>query len=144
MRIKDIPRGRQAYNSPQWVLPKEKRVFEILTEMLRHEQGTPAEVFGEIYARDLWAGGASSGAGSIGSEATAYSGLINTLIRFSGAQSVVDLGCGDGRVGSLIEATHYIGIDCHGPHIARLRSEQSHREWAHLDFYRDQIGRAHV
>ena len=137
MRIRDIPKGRQAYNSPQWVLPKEKRVFEILTEMLRHEQGAPAEVFGEIYSKDLWAGGASSGAGSIGSEATAYAGLINTLVRFCGAQSVVDLGCGDGRVGSLIDAVHYVGIDCHGPHIERLKKEQPNREWACLDFFRD-------
>lgn len=137
MRLGDIPKGRQGYNSPQWAYPKEDRVFQLLTEILRAEEKTAEETFGAIYAKDLWAGGASSGTGSIGQEAQAYLGLINTLIRFTGAQSVIDLGCGDGAIGSLVQVPSYTGIDCHKPHIDRLRQAHPLREWVHLDFFRD-------
>ena len=135
MRIGDIPKGRQAYNSPQWALPKETRVFHHLTEYLRgHEHGAE-ETFGEIYRRELWGNGSSSGGGSIGHESQAYVDLVNTLIDFSDTRSVVDLGCGDGSIGQRIHVANYTGIDCHQPHIDRLKVEAQSREWLHMDFY---------
>lgn len=138
MRLEEIPKGRRGYNSPQWTFPKEKRVFQILTEINRVSQKTPEEVFGTIYSRDLWAGGAGSGTGSLGHEATAYLSLINTLLRFEGAKSVLDLGCGDGAIGRRIQVEDYLGVDCHRPHIERLQGLNTPgKQWLHLDFFRD-------
>ena len=141
MRIGDIPNGRTAYNSPQWVLPKEGRVFHHLTEYLRGHDHGAEETFGEFYRRDLWGNGSSSGGGSIGHEAQAYVDLINTLVDFSGTRSVVDLGCGDGTIGSRIQVEQYTGLDCHLPHIERLKMAEPGRQWIHLDFFtqRDHI-----
>lgn len=143
MDVRHIPPGRRGYNSPQWVLPREKQVFGLLTEALKGAQD-PTAIFGSIYEKSLW--GAKSGSGSQGQEAASYVSLMNTLFRFGGTSSVVDLGCGDGVIGSELEVPSYIGIDCHAPHIQRLREEHPDREWRHLDFYhqRNQLPGADV
>lgn len=75
------------------------------------------EAFRAIYRERLWGGGdisESSGSGS-GNEWTAdYVQAISRLIKENGVELVVDLGCGDFRVGAeIVRLTdiQYVGVD---------------------------------
>ena len=96
-----------------------------------------SEIFSEIYERNRWGGtqGAfHSGSGSSGTHAEHYAGVIRDFIRSRGVRSVVDLGCGDFRVGArLVEAgVIYTGVDIVPALIASNRrhfgSERVHFE----------------
>lgn len=82
----------------------------------RPEARSPAEVFGEIYALNMWGGEPgefNSGAGS-GVEASAsFVRTVGEYIETHAIRSVVDLGCGDFRVGAqlLRPGLTYTGID---------------------------------
>jgi SAM-dependent methyltransferase len=95
------------------------------------------EVFGIIYARKLWGEHDSSGEGFSPQQAKPYLDLVNGLIRVSGWRRVIDLGCGDGRITSRLEALEVVGVDCHAPLVNRLRKESPEREWLYLDIDRD-------
>ncbi|MFZ4431578.1 MAG: class I SAM-dependent methyltransferase [Microthrixaceae bacterium] len=71
----------------------------------------PSEVFTRIYERNLWNGG--SGVGSHPSQTAAYREVVERLVSCPEIASVVDVGCGDWQVGSLIDWTgvHYVGLD---------------------------------
>jgi SAM-dependent methyltransferase len=83
----------------------------------RNNRAPAKEVFTEIYAKHLWgAEGAMnfySGPGSGSSAAQPYSEFVKRFIVSHHIDSVVDLGCGDFRVGSLIapSCTRYTGVD---------------------------------
>jgi SAM-dependent methyltransferase len=88
-----------------------------LDRLRRRNAGRPLrEVFAEIYARNQWGGQAgelSSGSGSTASQAAAYVAEIRSLMQERGVRTVLDLGCGDFRVGSLLAApgVDYCGVD---------------------------------
>lgn len=85
--------------------------------MRKVNEGRPAgEVFSEIYANNRWGGAAGefcSGTGSAGPVADAYCDMVSSFIKAHGIKSVVDVGCGDFRIGSRIAPAveSYTGID---------------------------------
>jgi len=76
-----------------------------------------ADVFSEIYAQNQWGGGKkdnfTSGKGSRDVYTDRYCELINSFVQQHKVQTVVDLGCGDFRVGRRIARPEisYIGVD---------------------------------
>jgi SAM-dependent methyltransferase len=83
---------------------------------------TTKEVFTKIYAENLWGERSRyyesdfpyySGPGSKEEWASPYVDCVNKFIETNGIRSVVDMGCGDFRVGSRIarSSINYIGID---------------------------------
>jgi SAM-dependent methyltransferase len=92
----------------------------------RPEQRSAAEIFSEIYRRNMWGGKAGtfySGPGSDAEFARQFSDVANTLIAERGIKSVVDLGCGDFRVGGQIASAEisYTGVDVVDALIERNR-----------------------
>jgi SAM-dependent methyltransferase len=83
----------------------------------RHNRGRDvAEIFEEIYRNNRWGGDRGhyhSGSGSTVRHAQLYAGLIKQFIEEHGVRHVVDLGCGDFRIGAQLLATgvRYTGID---------------------------------
>jgi SAM-dependent methyltransferase len=74
------------------------------------------EAFTRAYAENWWGGrkgGFFSGEGSDSLYATPYAQLVRQFIRRHHIERVVDLGCGDFRVGALLVSPdiHYIGVD---------------------------------
>lgn len=88
------------------------------------------EIFEDIYTNRSWggqenAGAFNSGSGSDSGPSKPYVDTIRKYIRESGAGKVVDLGCGDFRVGSRIVAgleIRYTGVDIARPLIAHLNA----------------------
>ena len=82
---------------------------------------SPREIFSDIYRTGAWAGRHSrdragsfySGPGSDERFGKPYSSAVLSFIRERGIKRVVDLGCGDFRVGRLIapQVEHYVGVD---------------------------------
>lgn len=70
-----------------------------------------AGVFSRLYADDGWDGG--SGTGSDPDAAAPYCRFIERYVRKHGVRSVLDLGCGDGRVARAIDwgDAAYRGLD---------------------------------
>ena len=96
--------------------------FRIETVRRRNHGRGVAEIFGEIYEANRWGGERghfSSGSGSTSEHAERYAGVIRGFIKEHGVRHVVDLGCGDFRIGARlvggIDIT-YTGIDV----VARL------------------------
>jgi SAM-dependent methyltransferase len=86
-----------------------------------------AEIFGEIYDDNRWGGelGAfHSGSGSTPEHAQLYAFVIRRFIQEHGVRHVVDLGCGDFRIGAQVIAgsdVTYTGIDVVASLIERNR-----------------------
>jgi SAM-dependent methyltransferase len=75
-----------------------------------------AEIFTEIYRGNRWGGEQGSyhsGSGSTHEHAEAYARVINAFIEKRGVHHVVDLGCGDFRIGALLTGNvlRYTGVD---------------------------------
>lgn len=92
-----------------WVLPRTHRSYGKLSA---------AQAFSRIYSTNGWGSQVEepycSGTGSGGTAADEYCRFVSTLIRERGIQSVVDLGCGDFRIGRRIVAdtgVRYTGVD---------------------------------
>jgi hypothetical protein len=77
--------------------------------------GRSAEaIFSEIYARNMWggtSGGFNSGPGSGDKEL--FAAIVNRFVDEYGIRSIVDLGCGDFRIGQQIArpGIKYVGVD---------------------------------
>lgn len=72
------------------------------------------DVFDDIYRRNKWGGDsgeAFSGSGSIGTAVERYVSTVNEFIQSNRIGSVLDIGCGDYRVGRKIACEKYLGID---------------------------------
>jgi SAM-dependent methyltransferase len=85
-------------------------------DMYRSEGRTHKEIFSEIYERDLWRGESgtySSGPGSHEQVNESYINLVLSLIEREKVGRIVDLGCGDFRVGQRIVGfgAAYVGCD---------------------------------
>jgi len=81
-----------------------------------NETRSSAEVFGEIYRRGLWGGGGNgffSGSGSDREISAPFVDIAGRYIDDHGIASIVDLGCGDFRVGRQLvrPGLKYIGVD---------------------------------
>jgi SAM-dependent methyltransferase len=105
-----------------------------------------AHVFSEIYERNLWGGESStfySGSDISDNPAVSYISLVLSFIEKRKVKSVVDLGCGDFKVGRQIaEACEtYIGIDVVPALVKHLREtySNSHISFACLDASVDEL-----
>jgi SAM-dependent methyltransferase len=116
-------------------LPGEARAWAYWETLLASRPA--AEVFAGIYASGLWGPGQTSGSGSTPRQAQPYLDIVNGLVKVSGWRRLIDLGCGDGFVASRLQAAEVVGVDCHAPHIQRLRQESPRMEWLSLDLDRD-------
>lgn len=70
------------------------------------------EVFSDVYERDLWNGG--SGPGSAPENTVEYRRFLQAFLdAFDYPVKVVDLGCGDWRIGELMDwsGVDYVGVD---------------------------------
>ena len=111
--------------TPLWMMSRRIRRLAIETKDKRR---STREVFTQIYSDNLWRAGRSladkdlpfySGPGSDEESAKPYLDCINTFIKAHNVKSVVDLGCGDFRVGSRIgdSSLRYTGVDIVAPLI---------------------------
>lgn len=83
---------------------------------------TAQEVFTRVYAEKIWGQGDEafySGPGSNPEAAKPYADFVTGFITQNNIQRVVDLGCGDFRVGQMIAASgvNYVGTDVVQPLI---------------------------
>lgn len=97
---------------------------------LRNRGKTTEAVFTEIYEKNKWGVGPDkycSGDGSVEEIAIPYCEYINDYLarNFAGGVTIVDLGCGDFRVGSRLQGENrkYIGIDIVPGLIESLREK---------------------
>jgi SAM-dependent methyltransferase len=69
------------------------------------------DVFSKIYDTDFWNGG--SGVGSAPETTVVYREFLRRFLDGSGVKSVVDVGCGDWQLGSLVDwsGVTYTGVD---------------------------------
>ena len=104
----------------RWLLPES--FFEYRRRLLRKKMWncnagrSAGDVFAEIYSKNLWGGTAGelcSGTGSSGPVADAYCDMVNHFVKQHGINSIVDIGCGDFKIGRKIASgvQSYVGID---------------------------------
>src|SRR5262249_9418089 len=102
------------------ILPPEIRHFwrrrQIAAIRRRNRGREVAEIFSEIYDRNRWGGSwgsLHSGSGSSASHAEDYGSFVREFISSRDVRAVVDLGCGDYRVGAQLSDTGvvYTGVD---------------------------------
>lgn len=117
-------------------LPSEARVHEIYRSLL---PTTARETFEQIYRDGAWGPRYQSGQGSTIGHAAPWLMLIDTLIRFAGAETVVDLGSGDGTLFSLLKENgrNLIGVDCCKSQIDRLKKAEPLIDWRVYDLDKD-------
>lgn len=128
-----IPERNQQYSAPHSTLPSEKRVFELFTEQCANHVDYATDTFNNIYIKNLWGGG--SGSGSTLRQGQLYIDIINTLLLTNpDVQKIVDLGCGDGLIGSRFNVPKYIGVDASDYIISQCKVRYSHNTYYHLDF----------
>jgi SAM-dependent methyltransferase len=92
------------------------RALRVRLERWYYRGMTARETFETIYRDHKWGGEEDfySGSGSQGDGIKEYVGFIKGFIQTKGLRTVIDLGCGDFRVGcALVEGgnVHYIGVD---------------------------------
>ena len=98
---------------------------------------SPEAIFSEIYTSGLWSPTKwNSGSGSDpGNEGAPYGFLIPALIKAMEAKTVVDLGCGDGRILASLAVdcpgVTFHGVDCCSHLINHLRNVLPHHHWHH-------------
>lgn len=92
-----------------------RRVLPALHD--RYADLDASEVFSDIYAKKAWGSEKgehfTSGTGSGGLYTSRYCDVVNSFIVERGVRAVVDIGCGDFRVGSRIARPEisYTGVD---------------------------------
>ncbi|SRR5579883_124375 len=111
-----------------------------------YSQLTIAETFDRIYADGIWGGGTAeihSGPGSRGELMQAYCSLLRGEIEKRKILTLVDLGCGDFQVGSLLAGmvNEYTGVDVASEVIARNSRQfgSEHRRFFRLDLSKDPL-----
>ena len=67
------------------------------------------EYFKKIYEKDEW--GCGSGIGSLEPYTRKYRKILQDILEKRNIRSVLDIGCGDWQLGSLIDWPEYTGID---------------------------------
>lgn len=131
---KFTPVGKPQYSNPNYDVPKEKELFTHFANVVNSRQNTAGEVFSEIYKKRLWGPEAKSGSGSTLIEARPFVDMVNRLMRKYKWNTVLDLGCGDGFVGSMLECGGYIGVDCEQSVIDECKIKYPKNDYYCLDF----------
>ncbi len=128
---RDIPDGNTQYLAPHYDLPYEADVFTILAGV-KSRTLSRQRTFDTIYEKKLW--GIGSGRGSHPSESAPYIDFVISFMRLHGLKSILDLGCGDGRVGSNFQC-EYTGVDVHAAQLEKLRRRYPEKQWIEADFF---------
>jgi Mannosyltransferase putative len=105
---RDFEEDRIGQSVPCWNLPYERRVFELFTEVMHKRRLASREAFLNIYRVKYWDG---TPAKDMDADRERYVGIINGLAKEHGWASCVDIGCGDGKIASLLEFQAYVGVD---------------------------------
>lgn len=81
------------------------------------------QIFGHIYREDHWDGG--SGVGSAPDATEAYRAILGEILPAADIRSVVDVGCGDWQLGSLVDwsPVDYLGLDVVPAVVERNKAE---------------------
>jgi SAM-dependent methyltransferase len=103
----------------------------------RERQMTLQEVFSDIYGSNRWGGTKGefySGNGSDDESSAPYVANVLRFIADHDVHSVVDIGCGDFRVGSKLVSSnlHYTGIDIVSPLIEQNKSRYESKNVAFM------------
>jgi SAM-dependent methyltransferase len=108
-------------NSPSRIVDLVRRIYRrgIVLPRIRKQYGSLdlATAFGRIYRERAWGvqkdAPFCSGSGSSGDAAIAYCEFVANFIREHRITSVMDVGCGDFRIGRRISETgvNYLGVD---------------------------------
>ncbi len=106
--------------------PAARRMSRRIKAVLRQWKNrrlSPQEVFTRVYAEKMWGGGPEafySGPGSNDAAARPYADFVLGFAAQHGIKRIVDLGCGDFRVGRLIvrDGIDITGVDVVQPLIA--------------------------
>jgi SAM-dependent methyltransferase len=111
------------YSSVRGILGSAKRAVLVQRNRFR----TNGDIFDEIYANAQWGGKAgdiNSGYGSDGELAESYVKAVVSFLREVSCSVVVDIGCGDFRIGSRIAFAipQYVGVDVSSIAIGRNKS----------------------
>jgi SAM-dependent methyltransferase len=135
-----------------WPVRQMSRRLRLLPRQLKDKRRSTKEVFTEIYAENIWGDRRPhadkdfpfySGPGSGEAAASPYADCINAFIDKHGIKTVIDLGCGDFRVGSRIarSSLHYVGVDVVGPLIQanQTRFGSDHIQFQCLDIIADPL-----
>jgi 2-polyprenyl-3-methyl-5-hydroxy-6-metoxy-1,4-benzoquinol methylase len=93
-------------------------------EWARNAALSAEEIFTDIYAKEVWGksadGSFASGSGSSGSAAEQYVTFVADFIKSRSIASIVDVGCGDFRVGfSLMESLYGLQVKYHGIDVVK-------------------------
>lgn len=132
----DIAKGKTNYCNPHYRLPKEVEVFNTFAKIVNSRERSAAKVFADIYDKRLWGTSAMSGTGSTLREAQLYIDVVNKYIKNKGYSTVIDVGCGDGLVGSKIECERYIGVDCYS-NLIRSNERKYGKSYLTLDITKE-------
>ncbi|SEM31644.1 class I SAM-dependent methyltransferase [Bradyrhizobium sp. OK095] len=117
------------------------------TQMVRNLQGTPGDVFGQIYRRNIWGYKETvSGGGSTLHNTQRVRENLPGLIGDLGIHTLLDLPCGDLHWLSKIDlpVSHYIGGDIVPELIERTREQhgRSDRTFIQIDICNDLLPQA--
>jgi len=128
------------------------RRLRSLPRHLKDKRRSTKTVFTEIYAENIWNDCKPlvdtdfpfySGPGSEEKAASPYADCVNAFIDTHGVKTVVDLGCGDFRVGIRLArpTIRYIGVDIVEPLIQanQARFGNDHIEFRCLDIITDPL-----
>lgn len=127
----DIPDRNTQYSNPRYELPYESEVFTMLAGV-KSRALPPRETFDAIYRKQLW--GIGSGAGSAPQESMPYIDFVYQFMREHSLSSILDLGCGDGRVASNFQFP-YVGVDVHEDQLIKLRLRYPEKQWLCADIH---------
>lgn len=95
---------------------------------------SPAGPFSSrAYWERRYRAGGNSGAGSGGVLLRYKAAVINAFIADNGIASVLDLGCGDGRLLSLLRAPAYVGVDVAPTALASCAARFPHHRFLPFD-----------
>ncbi len=111
-----------------------RKLWVFALSVLRGRLGVPANLettFDRVYLADMWGAEPGSelysGSGSRGEQAEAYCRMMGPEIARRGIRSLVDVGCGDFRVGAVLAGMvdEYTGVD-----VSKLVIEVNQRKHA--------------
>jgi len=111
----DLEQALKQNEAMETDLQNERHLFEELHQKynelnrnsIRYECDTSSGEFWENHYRE----GGTSGTGSYKKVAKFKSDTINNFIKEHSVESVIELGCGDGNVLSLLDSNDYTGVD---------------------------------
>ncbi|MDO5510418.1 MAG: class I SAM-dependent methyltransferase [Weeksellaceae bacterium] len=95
----------------------------------------------ESYWERKYTAGKNGGKGSMRNLGAFKASIVNNFISENNINSVIDWGCGQGQMVSMIKAVNYIGIDLSRTAIRRCKKRiagDEHKQFLHYSMYKGQ------